>query len=305
MPEARSYAAGATLLSLDGQEVGFVKSSEGGAITADVIHEPLGASPFIKKHLGQPRYEDIVLGLGFSMSPRVLGWIADTWAMKQPRKGGSLTFCDYALNATSRLEFVDGLVTETTIPACDAASKEAAFVRLKVTPESLRFSRVSGRVGGAITKSEKKSWVPSGFKLTIDGLDGSKVSRIDPFTVKQTILFDEIGEAREMTKTPSQVEFPNLRITLSEAGAQTWLDWHEDFVIKGNNDDSEERNGRLSFLAPNMKDELAAVKFLNLGIFRMASDKSEATKDQIKRVTADLYCERMEFEFPAAEEPIR
>jgi hypothetical protein len=118
------------------------------------------------------------------------------------------------------------------------------------------------------------------------------------FTVKQTILFEEIGESREMVKAPAQVEFPNLRITLSEAGAQTWLDWHDDFVVKGNRDESQERDGRLVFLAPNMKDELAAVKLYNLGIFRIASDKSEATKDQIKRVTADLYCERMELEFP-------
>jgi hypothetical protein len=298
MPEARSYAAGPTLLSIDGEDVGFVTSSEGGAITADVIHELPGASPFVKKHLGQTRYEDLVLGLPFSMTPRLAGWITDTWGMKQPRKDGSLTFCDYALSAKSRLDFVSGLITETTIPACDAASKEATFLRVKVTPESLRLTKSSGRMGGELRGSKQKSWVASGFKLTIDDLDCTKVSRIEPFTVKQTILFEEIGEAREMVKAPAQVEFPNLRVTLSEAGAQTWLDWHEDFVIKGNNDDSQERDGRLSFLAPNMKEELAAVKFYNLGIFRIASDKAQAAKDQIKRVTADLYCERMELELP-------
>jgi hypothetical protein len=298
MPEVRSYAAGPTLLSIDQQDVGFVKSSEGGAITADVMQEPLEGSPFVKKHLGQTRYEDIVLGLSLGMAPRLAGWIADTWGMKQPRKDGSITFCDYALTAKSRLDFFGGLITETTIPACDATSKEAASLRLKVTPESLRLSKVSGRAGGEVGRAEKKAWIPSSFKLTIDDLDCTKVSRIEPFTVKQTILFEEIGESREMVKAPAQVEFPHLRITLSEAGAQTWLDWHDDFVVKGNNDESQERDGRLVFLAPNMKDELAAVKLYNLGIFRIASDKSEATKDQIKRVTADLYCERMELEFP-------
>jgi hypothetical protein len=298
MPEARSYAAGPTMLSIDQQDVGFVRSSEGGAIVADVIHEPLGATQFIKKHLGQTRYEDIVLGLPFGMSPRLSGWIADTWAMKQPRKDGSLTFCDYTLTAKSRLDFSGGLITEITIPGCDAASKEAAFLRLKVTPESLRLSKVSQTMRGGDVRSDKRSWIPSSFKLTIDDLDCSKVSKIEPFSVKQTILFEEIGESREMVKAPAQVEFPNLRITLSEAGAQTWLDWHEDFVVKGNNDDSQERDGRLSFLAPNMKEELAAVKLYNLGIFRIASDKAEASKEQIKRVTADLYCERMELEFP-------
>jgi hypothetical protein len=298
MPEARSYAAGPTLLSLDQQDVGFVKSSEGGAITADVMHEPMEGSPFVKKHLGQTRYEDIVLGLSFAMAPRLAGWIADTWGMKQARKDGSLTFCDYTLTARSRLDFFGGLITETTIPACDGTSKEAGYLRLRVAPESLRLSKVSGRAGASLGQSEKKAWIPSSFKLTIDDLDCSKVSKIESFTVKQTILFEEIGESREMVKAPAQVEFPNLRITLSEAGAQTWLDWLDDFVVKGNNDDSQERDGRLSFQAPNMKDELAAVKLYNLGIFRIASDKAEATKDQIKRVTADLYCERMELQFP-------
>jgi T4-like virus tail tube protein gp19 len=298
MPEARSYSAGRTLLSLDRQEAGFVTSSEGGAVAADVIEESAGGTPFIKKHLGQPRYEDIILGLSFSTSSGILGWIADSWAMNNQRKDGSLTFTDYKLEATSKLEFFEALITETTIPACDGASKEAAYLRLKITPESVSFSKASGRVGGGVGEAKQKAWVPSAFKLTIEGLDGSKVSKIDAFTVKQKVLFDEIGEEREVVKEPAQIEFPNLRVTLSESGAQSWLDWHQDFVIKGNNEDSDERHGRLAFLAPNLKDELAAIKLSNLGIFRIAPDKTEANKDQIKRVTADLYCERMELEYP-------
>lgn len=297
-PEARSYAAGRTLLSLDQQEIGFVKSYEGGAIAAEVISEPAGATAFIKKHLGQPRYEDIILGLSLSTSPRMLGWIADTWAMGQLRKDGSLISCDYSLEARSRLDFFESLITETTFPGCDGASKEPGYLRLKISPESVSFGKASGKVGGAVGKSEQKTWVPSAFKLTIEGLDCSKVSKIDPFTVKQTILFDEIGEEREIVKAPSQVEFPNLRVTMSESGAQSWLDWHEDFVIKGNNDDPQERHGRLAFLAPNQKEELAAVRLFNVGIFRIAPEKTEATKDQIKRITADLYCERMELQYP-------
>jgi hypothetical protein len=87
-------------------------------------------------------------------------------------------------------------------------------------------------VGGWFSKSEK-TWIPSVFKLTIEGLDCSKVSKIDPFTVKQKVVVDEIGDEREIVKAPSRVVFPNLRMTLPESGAQSWLDWHEDFVIKG------------------------------------------------------------------------
>jgi hypothetical protein len=41
---------------------------------------------------------------------------------------------------------------------------------------------------------------------------------------------------------------------------------------------------------------LARIKFFNMGIFSIQNDKAEANADQIKRVTAELYVERMEFE---------
>jgi phage tail-like protein len=299
-PEARSYAAGPTLLSLEGIKAGFVKSVEGGAVTADVIEEPAGATPFTKKHLGQTRYEDIIVGLTLSTNRTVYDWIRSSWEMKDVRKNGSLTFCDYNLKATSSLEFFNALITEVTIPACDAASKDAAFLKLRISPEFSRFASASGTVKVESIDKSQKSWVPSSFALTIDELDCNKVSKIDPITVKRTLLFDEIGEEREVVKEPSRVEFPNLRVTLSEAGAQSWLAWHEDFVLKGNNEDDQERDGRLEFLTPTKKDEFLALNLFNLGIFRIAPDKSEATKDQLKRVTADLYCERMELDYPAS-----
>ncbi|MDQ3813127.1 MAG: hypothetical protein M3347_04150, partial [Armatimonadota bacterium] len=80
----------------------------------------------------------------------------------------------------------------------------------------------------------------------------------------------------------------------------TWLDWHEDFVVKGNNDQTREKIGTLIFLSPNQQTELARLNFFNLGIFRIAPDKSEAHADAIRRATVELYCERMEFVLPGA-----
>jgi hypothetical protein len=95
------------------------------------------------------------------------------------------------------------------------------------------------------------------------------------------------------------LEFPNLSFLVSEVAAQTWYDWHEDFVVKGNNDDTKEKGGELTFLSANRKDELLTIKFHNLGIFKIVSEKTDANADAIKRVKADLYCERMEFNYSA------
>jgi hypothetical protein len=141
---------------------------------------------------------------------------------------------------------------------------------------------------------EQKLWLPSNFKLEISAWT-AKVSKIDAFTVKQTAVTDNIGEGRDYQKEPGKLTFPNLKITLAESAAQSWLAWHEDFVLKGNNDETREKSGMLSFLSPNRQDVLAQIKFYNMGIFRLQVEKAEANADQIKRVQAELYVERMEF----------
>ena len=67
------------------------------------------------------------------------------------------------------------------------------------------------------------------------------------------------------------------------------------FVIKGNNDDSKEKKGSLTLLSPNRQTELAKIEFFNMGIFRIQPDKAQANADQIKRLTVELYVERMTF----------
>ena len=77
--------------------------------------------------------------------------------------------------------------------------------------------------------------------------------------------------------------------------AQTWLEWHEDFVIRGNNDEKREKKGSLTFLGPSRQKPLARVNLYNLGVFSLASDRPELNADQVRRMIAELYCERMEF----------
>ena len=72
------------------------------------------------------------------------------------------------------------------------------------------------------------------------------------------------------------------------------MTWFEDFVVKGNNGDANEKSGALLFLAPDLKAELARITLHNLGIFALRRDRQGAGTDAIQRVTAELYCERME-----------
>ena len=197
--------------------------------------------------------------------------------------------------AVSQREFFQAFITETTIPALDGASKEPAYLTLKFAPEYARTTKAAGKLTGP-AKGNQKLWLSSNFRLTIDGLDCTRVSQVDQFTIRQSVAPDEIGEVRHPVRQPTRLEFPNLSITLSEASANTWFDWFDDFVIKGNNDESKEKNGSISILSANLADELLRIDLFNLGIFKIGPDKTEANADQIVTVTAHLYCERMELQ---------
>ena len=88
--------------------------------------------------------------------------------------------------------------------------------------------------------------------------------------------------------------FRRSRITISTAGADSWVDWYEDFVLNGNSGAAAEREGSIRFLAPNLTDDLARVDLKGLGIYRLTFDEDEErTADQVARLTARLYCEQM------------
>jgi hypothetical protein len=295
MPSAgRDTTSSNVFLTLDGVKCGPVRSVAGGAVSADVIVEsPNGG--FAKKHVAGPRYEPFTIGVGLELAKQVHDWVTDFWNGNVQQKTGSLVTADFKLDAKSEREFVDALLVGTTLPPLDAAAKEPAFFSLTVAPEFTRTKKASGKVEGPAA-AKSKQWLRSGFRLQIDGLDCSKISKIAPIAVKRepTVSTDPFA----FDSGPGPLQFSDLAVTLGEVTAKTWLDWHDDFVVKGNNDDSRERTGTILLLAPDQKTELGRVKLFGLGIYRIAREPDVGGSQQ-SSLTAQLYCQRMELQVKA------
>jgi len=295
MADMRSYVSGNFVLNLDGKSCGFLKSVAGGGAMADVVNEKIGADHFVHKHISGVKYEELEMDFSFSMTPSLFDWIAASWSANSQRKSGSILACDAGHAIKNEREFHNALITETVIPACDGASKEQGYFKLKVAPEYTRTKAGSGKTDATYSKTHDKLWCSNNFRLEIDGLDATKVNRIESFSVKQKVAVEAVGELRDYQKEPGTIEFPNLKITLSEASAQKWNDWFEDFVVKGNCGEDKEKSGTLTFLTPNLKTAVGSVKFEHLGIFKLSPEPASANSERIRRVTAELYCERMIF----------
>ena len=295
----RRFRPGVFALTLSGAGAGFLKAIDGGDAHGEVITIPSGSGGFPNKTISNLRYDDFALQLGFGMTKAVYDWIAASWKMNYIRKQGSITTADFNYQAKSERQFRDALITETSFPALDAASKDAGYLTLQFATEETIDLPASGALSAPATK--QKLWLTSNFKLQIDGIDATKVSKIEAFSVKQQFVESEVGPGRIGGKEPGKLEFPDLKITLAQSSIATWAAWFDDFVIKGNNGADKEKSGRIVFLSPDLQTELGEIKLINVGIFRLDPDADDpSSADKIARFTAEIYVEQMQLNVPPA-----
>ena len=268
------------MLTLGGTVCGSVIAAEGGDISAPVIREPKGG--VVRKRLGTPVPEPIVLSIDLSLHPVVYDWIGEFWSGAHKPRNGSVISLDMNNQKRSELVFDQAVITATTIPPMDAASKSPCALTVELAPAKTKRNAVSGAF--PIDQKPKKPWLSNLFQLEIKGLDAKRVSRIDPLPVAAE------GGA---------IDFPDLRVLLSSAGADAWFAWYSDFVLSGHGDSAKEKSGLLSFLAPDMQSKLGQVKLHGLGITRLAPETGQKPiGEQIGRLSAGLYCQSMELAVP-------
>ncbi len=275
----QSFTGGSVGLELDGVAQGFLRSADGGDTFADVIAD--AGDQIGHKHIGNPKYEDFSLMFGFGLSLDFYSWVVGmVGGGEQWRRSGAILLTDLQRNVKSARGFQNSLITEFTIPACDASSKATAYLTLALSPESASDVTRTGTLPA--TTGAQKLWTTANFKLEIDGLDCTKVSQIGSITIKQSAALD-------------RNEYPNLVVTFAASTLSSWKTWFNDFVVNGNNGDANEKNGRLTLLT-NTAVELAVLQLHHVGIYKLDPDpEPSAGQEAVARATAELYVEAMNF----------
>ena len=281
---ATSATTGSFFLELEGQSVP-VKSIEGGAPVGVVLTAaPAAGAHFREKHLSGVRFEPIAIAASSRRARPLFDWITTAWQGTLAQKNGAVIRVDVNGRPQAKREFVKAILVETTVPMLDGASKNPADFTVRLAPERTRDVTPPTTLPPSSSSTPKDApFLSANFRLNIVGLDCTKVSKIDSFTVKHNLA--------PATGVP---EFPNLRIELSAASAGTWRTWFQSFVIDGHSSATDEKSGSLSFLNANLTTVLATINFHNLGIFRLENAPADPS-----RVVAELYCERMELAIPS------
>jgi hypothetical protein len=293
-----SYTAGHFELVIDSAPTtAFLKSIDGGWAKHSVIDEPIGPNNMRIKHASLLEIDPVQFEFGLSGANSVLKWIQESWNKNPSRRSGQITHGDFNNHAKLEHHFSDALILETTFPALDGASKDAAYIKVKFQPEGVMTKKGDGKPLRGAHGSKQKMWLCSGFRLNIDGIDEMKyANKIESFTIKQGVKKMQIGSQRLAELIPTKIEFPNLSGTISMAYADKLVKWHDDYVLKGKADPSAQRTGSLEFLSPDKHKTLFRINLKEVGLLSTNVVASTANQDAIKRAKFDLYVGSMELD---------
>jgi len=253
----RAYVAGKYAIELDGVAAGWLQKATGGSVFA----EP--PPPTDKQKPPPPvdvRVEPIAIECGAGMSRAFYNWLKGSFGAGGQRKDGSIIAADYDYREVWRLNFFNATLSDITFPALDAASKDAAFLSLKINAERIRRlvpgGSVSQTFGGANPQVQKR-WLPSNFRLTIPSIDCKSVSKIE----------------RIASGGPQ-----NLVVTLAESHSADFSQWK---LLGGS------KSATLEYLEPNLQTPLFVLTFGGVQPARIEPDKLGGP-ESLRRTTVTL-----------------
>jgi hypothetical protein len=291
-------------LNIDGHKsTAFIKSIDGGWARAQVADDGVGSQQYKMKHISTVEVEPISVEFGLAGANDMLQWIKASWDRKFSRRNGEIIHANFNQQPTFSHQFREALITETTFPTLDGASKDGGYLKIKMQPEWVETKKLSpgGQRTSGIYTDKQKMWAPSAFRFNIDGIDDMKyVNKLDSFTIKQGVKKVYIGDGRFPTLEPTKIEFPNLTGTIALEYADKLIKWHEDYIHRGSQDPAGQRTGSIEFLSPDRAKTLFMVNLYGVGIRSFMINKSDAKADQITRCKFDIYVGAMELGGPGA-----
>lgn len=292
----RSFAAGRFAFGVDGTFAGFIKKVSGGTIKGELVTHNLGTSNVQKKHLATISHEPLTMEVSMGMGKPLWDWIKASWDKGFVQKNCELQACNFDHKVQAVRVFNDAYVKKVTVPACDGSSKEPGYFTIEIDPITIRYEKGTGAEIKGDENVGSKKWLCSNFRFSLGGLPCDRVAKIDSFSWEQGIVKDEVGAFREPMKEPAMLKIPNLKLTISMADLDPWSEWHKSFVIDGKCTDADELTGSLTFLGPDLQEELATITFEHVGIISLEQEGVEANKEDVARFTVELYCEEMKFD---------
>jgi hypothetical protein len=295
MAEQRTYTGGRFNLDVAGYNVGYLKKFSGLAMEADIATNDTGPDNIQKKHVSNIKWTAGKATVGIGMGKGMYEWIQQSFDKGHSSKDGEFVAADFDYKAQSKIEFFAALITGVTVPKLSGDSKDGGYFDVEFQPERVKWSKGGGEVIGGKFGPKQKAWLCSNFRFELGKLPCNRVASIDSFTWKCAVTPDQIGTAKEPTFHPAKVTAPDIKAAISYADHQAWADNAYKWFVGGHHLESDEMDGAIVFLGPDLKKELGRIELKNVGFKKFSDDDAEANSEKVKRFNVELYVEALKF----------
>jgi phage tail-like protein len=287
-----------------GPTVGLIRSVEGGGVSTEVMSYQFGGGNMweVWRQLGKPKYEDIKLQVGLSMSEPFYDWISEFFAGKMTRRNGAIVAADFYYNERARREFKEAMISEFSFPKFDGNDKNAAFLGITLAPEKIEFKPGENhKLNVDANTDHQKVWKACNFHFTIDGFEDAmrNVTKVDGWSVKQKVTEHHVGGSRECIKVPTRLEWPSISFYVPECDAKPLLD-----EFKAHVQDKVSKTGGLHGVFTthdSSKTDLLTVHINGIQFKSATADKSDAGSEEMRQIKFEIGIESMTFMYASLE----
>lgn len=200
---------------------------------------------------------------------------------------GKFTPFLYAGSSQMAVEFTNAVVTEIKFPTLEAGSLWRGGLALTLQPESMRKTfgpSVTVPPGGL--GPPQRTWLPANFRLKIDGIDCTKVNKVNAITLEHTPADAPNGRGRTIVKVLPVWEPSTVTLELPAADAKEFYK-SRDLVVKGNVRSAPQRSLEYTMLGANGKDVLVTLQGTSVSILAIHAP-STVRRGQPPNVAVDL-----------------
>lgn len=293
MPPSPKPSTTKFAIELNGTRVGIPSWVEGGEPVGTVVENALGPNVALKKHVTTIKWTPIKVTIGMGMGAALFDWVKAFLARMDTKKNGAIIAFDAAGRPRSRMDWLNGAITEVCFPAPDATDRSEGQLVLTIQPQRTIQRNAAGEAR-LLAPPKTRPWLLSNFRIAIDNIPGDtrRVSRIESIIVRRSVTELREGGSRDVTIVLGPQHVSDVILTLPDGQANEFAQWAEDFLVQGHASDADERNGTIDFLDPSLRP-LFTLSLMHLGIFRLARERAAAGTSTVAKAKAYLYCEEV------------
>lgn len=281
-------------LAIDGVAVPGLKQFSGLGAEGVVVQNNSGPGGLPKKHMAGFKWTPGRGSTSIALGKGLYGWVKAALAAGLAGAGtaaardGAFKSADANGKVQAGRAFSNAVLTEFSVPALDASSRDAGLFDFAFEADRVSWSGATGEAIGPLGPVPK-SWLKSNFKVSIGDLPCARVAQVDAFTWR--------------CAAAARATVPDLCLHISAVDYPAWQAAARKWFIDGGSLEANEMQGRISLLGATLKDsdELGAIELYNVGFKRFDHEAATPGTEQVARFTVVLYVERMALSIKAYE----